>query len=276
LVQFLYTQLPYHPQRIENGTAWTVETSEPVTFALNAAVAGNAASVSPAAPASPESAEDGGSKTRTLQAYLDEPLSSAGSKQGETIHATVAEPIYNADHTIAIPEGAKLTGVVTQAKAARRFGRAGVLHFDFRQLELPGGTQNVQSSLTGVDSAAGQNLALDSEGQVKPKPQDKLLVPFVLLALAARPLDPDGHHQFAKDGAASNSIGLVGFIVGTAAKQPNLAAGLGYYGAAISVYERWIKRGREVSFTKDTRLVLQTTPRRSAVLRPDASVTRSR
>jgi hypothetical protein len=32
LVQFLYTQLPYHPQRIEKNTAWTVETSESLSL----------------------------------------------------------------------------------------------------------------------------------------------------------------------------------------------------------------------------------------------------
>jgi hypothetical protein len=30
---------------------------------------------------------------------------------------------------------------------------------------------------------------------------------------------------------------------------------------AVSIYERWIKRGREVTFARDIRLVLQTTPR---------------
>jgi hypothetical protein len=38
---------------------------------------------------------------------------------------------------------------------------------------------------------ASQKLALDSEGQGKPNPQDKFLVPFILLTLAARPLDHD-------------------------------------------------------------------------------------
>jgi hypothetical protein len=55
-------------------------------------------------------------------------------------------------------------------------------------------------------------------------------------------------------------------ITGTAAGQRNIAAGIGYYGAAVAIYERWIKRGREVSFARDTRLVLQTTPRHSVVL----------
>ena len=112
---------------------------------------------------------------------------------------------------------------------------------------------------------------MDSEGKVQPKPQDKVLVPLILIALAARPLDRDhGEHQFGKDAVASNALGLVGFIAGTAAHAPNFAAGIGYYGTAIALYNRWIKRGVEISFQKDTRIVVQTTARRSSVLRPTA------
>ena len=32
LKQFVYSQLPYHPERIVKGTAWTAETAAPVTF----------------------------------------------------------------------------------------------------------------------------------------------------------------------------------------------------------------------------------------------------
>jgi hypothetical protein len=272
LVQFLYTQLPYHPQRIEKGTAWTVETSEPISLSPQTTAI---ATVEPP----PSTQKDDSSTSWIIQAYLGEQLSSASSKSGQEIKATVAEPIYNPDHTVAVPQGATMVGAVTQAKPARRFGRAGALHFDFRQLILPSGTtQNVQASLAGADSAAGQKLALDSEGQVKPKPQDKLLIPFILLTLAARPLDHDrgDGDGFGKNAGASNSLGVIGFIVGTVAGQRNLAAGFGYYGAAISIYERWIKRGRDVSFARDTRLVLQTTPRRSTLLQPDATTPRPR
>jgi hypothetical protein len=267
LKQFLYTQLPYHPQRIEKKTAWTVETSEPLTLSQTAV--DTVAKAQPVAvPAAPPETD---SKTWIIQAYLRDPLSSATSKSGEAIKATVAEPIYNPDHTIAVPEGATIVGAVTVAKPARSFGRSGTLHFDFKKLILPSGmTQNVQASLTGADSAAPDKLALDSEGQVKPKPQDKLLVPFTLLVLAARPLDIDkgegGGGGFGKDAVASNSLGAIGFIIGTALQNRNVAAGFGYYGAAISIYERWIKRGRDVTFARDTRLVLQTTPRNSTVL----------
>lgn len=261
LVQLLYSQLPYHPQRIEKNTAWTVETSEPISISPQPTVA--AASLPEPIPAA--APKDDNTQTWIIQAYLGEQLSSATSKSGQEIKATVAEPIYNPDHTVAVPEGATMIGAVTQAKPARMFGRAGALHFDFRQLVLPtGATQNVQASLTGADSAADQKLALDSEGRVRPKPQDKILVPFILLTLAARPLDED--QALSKNALASNSLGVIGFIIGTAAGQPNIAAGIGYYGAAIAIYERWIKRGREVTFARDTRLVLQTTPRHSTLL----------
>jgi len=233
--QLLYTQLPYHPQRIQKGTAWTVETTEALSIPPQVA----SASKTIAKPADPS--------IWIIKAYLADRLSSATSKSGEAIRATVAEPIYNADHTLAVAEGSTLVGAVTQAKPARRFGRAGVLHFDFRQLVLPNGkTQNVQAALTGADSSRGQELAMNSEGQVKPKPQDKIVVPLLLIALAASPLHQDrgdqGLETFRKNATASNSIGLAGFLAGTASRSANVAAGFGAYGAALALYNRWIKR----------------------------------
>ena len=66
---------------------------------------------------------------------------------------------------------------------------------------------------------------------------------------------------------ASNSLGVLGFIVGTAGGWRNVAAGIGYYGSAIALYNRWIKRGEETTLRRDTRIVVQTTVRRSAPLR---------
>lgn len=266
--QLLYTQLPYHPQRIQKGTAWTVETAAPLNIPPQPAPALTTESTT----------KPVDSSTWIVNAYLTDRLSSTSSKSGQIIHATVAEPIYNPDHTIAVPEGATLVGAVTQAKPARRFGRAGVLHFDFRQLVLPSGkTQNVQAAITSADSSAAQNLAMDSEGQVKPKPQDKVLVPLLLIALAASPLHQDrddgDRELFRKNAGASNSIGLIGFIVGTASGSANISAGFGAYGAALSLYNRWIKRGGEVTFARDTRIVVQTTARRSQVLKPNLPTT---
>ncbi len=205
------------------------------------------------------------SPTWVVQAHLNEELNSAVTPAGKTIKATVDEPIYNPDGTVAVPQGATLTGVVTRSKPARRFGRAGALSFNFRHLTLPNGEeQSVQTSLSGADSAANTNLSLSSEGEVKPKPQDKVVVPLILLTLAASPLHEDKEGDtFTGNALASNSLGVIGFVIGAAAQTPNLAAGFGFYGAAVSIYDRWIAKGKQVTLARDTRIVLQTVGRRA-------------
>ena len=86
-----------------------------------------------------------------IQAYLDHALSSESSRAGQTIQATVAQPVYNADHTVAVPQGATLIGSVTRAKPSRRFGRTGVLSFNFQQLVIPEG----ETTQTRGDAADG-------------------------------------------------------------------------------------------------------------------------
>ncbi len=281
LKQFAYNRLPYHPERIEKATAWTTEADTPISL--------------PAQPPPPPAVATAPAPKRhfweeptpvpapvvndpsrwTIQAYLDQPLSSETSKTGQPIQATVATPILNPDGTVAIPQGATLVGIVAKAQPARRFGRTGVLSFNFRQLTLPGGApQNVETTLTGADSAQG--LALNSEGQVKSKLQDKIVVPLILAFLASRPLDRGengaGDHQAAKGaGAGAAGLGLVGTIIGLSGVSPNAVAGIGYYGTALAIYDRWIARGKKVVFPRDTRIVVQTVSRRSAAIHADPS-----
>src|SRR6266851_435813 len=273
LLQLFYHQLPYHPERIEKGTAWTVETAEPLTIPPQTNPSATASSKStPVPPSKPTvTTDESGRPTWTIQAYLRDELTSATAKSGQPIKAIVAEPVYNPDHTIAVPEGATIIGAITQAKPARSFGRAGTLGFDFKQIVLPDGqTQNVQAALTGADSASAAGLAMDSEGKVKPKPQDKIVVPLILVLLATRPSDQEhGSNDMAgKNFVGANGFGLAGNLFSLAGGSSNVAAGIGFYGAAVSLYRRWIAHGHEVTFARDTRLVLQTTPRTAAVLKP--------
>ena len=192
------------------------------------------------------------------------------------IKAVVAEPIFNDDETLAVPQGATLVGLATtRAELARRFGRTGVLSFSFSQLVLPGGyqTQTVETRLTGADTA--EQIALNSEGQAQAEPQDKISVPFLLTILASLPLDQDRGRAGAGGQNGRNGIGgaaglgLVGTVVGMAGGSPYAAAGIGY-GATRAFYYRWIVRGQKIAFAKDTRIVVETTPRRSAPIKPDA------
>jgi len=277
LTQFVYNRLPYHPERIVEATAWTTELAAPVSLPAQPA---SPAPVVPTSdqhrrhlweePAPVETPPDNAPGRWTIQAYLDQPLSSETSKAGQAVKATVANPILNPDGTVAVPQGATLVGTVAKAQPARPFGRTGTLTFNFRQLTLPGGEPgNVQTTLAGADSA--RDLALNSEGQVKSKPQDKISLPIILGVLASRALDREerggGTGKNAVAGAAG--LGLVGSIIGWSGASPNLSAGIGYYGTALALYDRWIARGKKVGFPRDTRIVVQTVARRSAAIHPD-------
>ena len=283
-VQFIYSQIPYHPERIDKGTAWTIETAHPVEIPAEAAPPVLAAVEPPKhhfweepAPSVEPARNDAG--TWIVQANLDDSLSSETSKDGQTIKATVAEPIFNPDHTVAIPQGSTLVGAVTRAKPSRKFGRTGVLTFNFRQLQVPNAeSRTVETRLTGADSA--RDIALNSEGQAKSKPQDKITLPLILALMASRPLDQDHHDSVdggntlgknAVGGAAG--LGLVGTVLGLSGISPNAAAGIGYYGAARAFYYRWIAHGQKIDFAKNTRIVVETTPRSSAPMKPNVPAT---
>ena len=175
----------------------------------------------------------------------------------------MSEPVFNANHALTVPQGSVLIGEITQAKAARSFGRQGKLRFRFRELKLPNGfLQPVEGSLTGVDSNKSADLQMDSEGGFQPKSQNRVIVPLVLTLLAGRALDDDGN-QVAKNALASNGFGIVGRIVGIASNSRNVAAGIGIYGAALAFYDLWLAHGHDVVFPKNTRVEITTLPARS-------------
>ena len=274
LVQLLYRQLPYHPQRIESATMWTVTLAQPLTLTENEAPQQAqkntaAATVAPpkATPKSPSSSMAAAKNKAVwhLSAYLQQTISSAAQKKGDTFDAIVAAPIFKPDHTVEIPEGSVLLGTITQSKPARFFGRAGKLRFDFRELKLPGAvSQPVQGTLAGANSIKSQKLKIDAEGGVQPQPQNRVIVPLVLSLLASRALDTDGN-MTANSAVSSNGFGIVGRVVGIVSGSRYLAAGIGFYAAAVSVGERWLVHGQNVTFVKNTRIEVTMTPSRNPI-----------
>ncbi len=263
LVQFIYTQLPYHPERIEAGTAWMVELAQPLNLKLIDPQPVNQPKADPPGPPV--------EKEWRLRAYLQKTISSANSKPGDTFQALVAEPVLNAEQAVVVPQGSILIGEITQAKPARSFSRQGKLRFRFRQLKLPTGfTEPVEGTLAGVDANKSANLQMDPEGGVAPKPQNRVLLPLMLTFLAGRGLDDDGS-QVAHSAIASNGFGIVGRIVGIAASSRNVAAGIGFYGAALAFYDLCLARGHNVVFVKNTRMEITTTPGRNPMSTPSPS-----
>ncbi|NYF90404.1 hypothetical protein RBB79_12460 [Tunturiibacter empetritectus] len=227
--QFIYSQIPWHPERIERETAWTVETSAPLIIPTQPQTQSSdeAGMVTGRPPIPTEITAGKHEPTWLIRAYLSDDISSLTSKSGQAISARVAEPILNSEGSVVVPQGSVILGAVSQAKPARSWGRAGILRFRFHQLEIHGQTPlNVDAVVNGIDSSQSSAMIMNSEGEVKPKPQNKVVIPIILAALASRPFDGDGG-ALVKNGAASGGLGLIGFIVGTAAGQRNIAAGIG-------------------------------------------------
>jgi len=256
----LYHQLPYHPERIEANTAWSFELAAPVD--LPALPGGTAAAPDPPAPS------PGAREVWSINAELIAGLTSAVARPGDPVEALVVQPVYDKDRQLVVPQGATLIGKVTTAKAARTLGRNGKLRFIFQQVRMPAGTTRpVEGSLASASVNKSQDLSLDAEGTVTPRNKSSAVAPLLLTMLAGRALDTDGN-MTANNTVASNGFGLVGRVVGVVAGDPNLAAGLGYYAAGLSIYDNFLQSGRDVVFPKDTRIEIETTPLHSPILKP--------
>ncbi|WP_114208273.1 hypothetical protein [Acidisarcina polymorpha] len=259
--QVLYHQLPYHPEQIPAHTAWTFELAHPLTLPDENLAASN--QPNPAWPAASSAA----SEVWSVHALLKDPISSATSKVGEPVKALVVEPVVDRNRQIVVPQGSMLIGRVSVAKPAQSLGRNGKLRFTFQQIQFPqGANRSVESSLAGATTDQRQDLSIDAEGTITPKSKASVVVPLALTFLAGRALDDDGNQTF-QAGVASNGFGIIGRIVGTAAGSRELAAGIGYYAAALSIYENWLTPGRDVTFPLDTRIEIQTSPLRAPVLK---------
>lgn len=259
-LQVLYHQLPYHPERIDANTAWSFELSAPVDLPEN--------TVALPAPA-PSVSGSGKAEIWAVNATLSHDLTSARAKPGDPVEALVVEPVYDKDRQLVVPQGSKLVGKVAVAKAARSFGRNGKLRFTFQQIQFPEGyNRDVEGALAGAATEKTQNLSLDAEGTITPRSQASAIAPILLTLLAGRALDQDGNLT-AQTGVASNGFGIIGRIVGIAAGNRNIAAGIGFYAAALSVYDNFLQSGRDVVFPRDTRIEIETTPLRAPVIKPE-------
>ncbi|HEY6491290.1 MAG TPA: hypothetical protein VIY99_19345 [Terracidiphilus sp.] len=258
-LQLVYHQLPYHPERIEAHTAWSFELTAPLNLP------GTVAADDPPQQPAPSA---GKPETWSVHALLTSELTSARARPGDSVQALVVEPVYDKDKNLVVPQGATLIGKVTASQAARSFGRNGKLRFTFQQVQFPQGfNREVEGSLAGAATEKTQNLSLDAEGTISPRNQSSAIAPLLLTILASRALDQDGNLT-AGTTVASNGFGVIGRIVGVAAGNRNLAAGIGFYAAGLSFYENFLRSGRDVVFPRDTRIEIETTPLRAPVLTP--------
>jgi hypothetical protein len=185
----------------------------------------------------------------------------------------LTKPVFDADHKLILPEGAELDGLVSAAKPARSFGRNGQLRFAIRGVKtlasatgsglVQANDRKIYGTLTGAEGSAGENLTIDAEGNVKANPDKGRFVAPLLLAVTALSGagDRDHHHDAGGAGGgvggptvASNGFGLIARVIALADADRNVALGFGAFAFAKSIYFRFLMRGHEVTFARDTQL----------------------
>lgn len=251
LKRLAIAQLPVHPQYIDAGTSFNASLLQPLDFGEESL--------------QPETLTDIGTPPPSgsvVHARLITPLSSATSKKGDVVEAVITEPLVASDHLI-LPEGSVIRGSVPQAQPARRLARNGQLRILFHEVAPPNGiAEKVQTSLEGVAVAKGEHLKLDSEGGAQvTTPKTRYLTTGIQVMLAAASAHPDADAHGGGDvgGSAANGASgfrFVGMIIGMAARSRVVASGFGAYGAATSIYYKFLARGRDVIYPKHMAMVI--------------------
>jgi hypothetical protein len=265
LADFLWAKLPYHPQYMRRGTRFDAPLMDALQFGT-AAVKASDLAVLGSQPSS-----DSVARVRLLTA-----LDSASAKQGQAVDAVITAPVFSADHKLILPEGTHLQGMVTMAKGAKSFHRAGQMRFNFQKVELPAEIANLkpsaprpepstlttQATLADAEGSGSAPIKVDSEGGVKAQEsKTRFIAPVISLLLANKAADNDAdrHGAGAVSGPNANIAGRTlggasGFgLVGMALSQSSSYVGMafGYYGLAWSVYSNVIAKGGEVQFNKN-------------------------
>jgi hypothetical protein len=266
LEKFFFNQLPYHPQRIWRATQFDVELSQPLD--LHELRAEDSARSCAQVPEDQMPAS-------TLHARLLTDISSKTAKAGDSVDAVLAQPVFaddtGMDAQLLLPEGAHLRGTVLKARPARWFSRPGVLRFALKQVSVTSEeTCSIQQKtrdlalfgqLSAIQSSPGENITINSEGEAQAGPSpNRLLAPLTLAVLVVRTQGDDG--SSAGTGATSGGgFGLAGRLVSLASRNANVTAGFAYYALGKSVIRRFILRGHEVEFPRNTRFDIDVSPR---------------
>jgi len=94
-----------------------------------------------------------------ISVVLDEPVGSKISTPGQQFSATVREPI-EVDGRVAVPKGARATGIVKDAKPAGRFKGGAVLELTLASIEVNGTSYDVHTTApTETSKGKGKRTA---------------------------------------------------------------------------------------------------------------------
>lgn len=241
--KWAYAQLPWSPAMIWTGTQYDAELTAP-------------AELPGTAPTTLPQAELHGTPTGVVEARLTVDLDSAKDKHGASVTAVLTRPLLTPDgKQVLFPEGAKMEGLVTLVRPARWFARNGRLRFTFRNIEAPGGTAStVHGQLAGAEASGTTKLKITEEGTATTSSgPGKYLAPMALGVLTAASYGDDAANP-GNSAVISNGFGFAARVTAMVSANAAVGRGFAYFALSKSIYSRWIARGREVRFPKDTQI----------------------
>ena len=248
-------QLPYHPDILWSNTRFYADLAAPATIPDTTH------------PELPIEDLRGRLPEGALSARLVSPLTSETARRGDPVEAIITRPLLLADSSaVLVPQGTHLHGVVVRTKAARSFGRNGDLRFAFRNLDLPSTEGAVKMTeihgrLSGAETAPGQHVTIDEEGQAKAEDGPGKYVEPIALAILAGVARGDPDHRGPGGGVgpggqtvASNGFGLIARVVSLSIRNTQVLQGFAYYSLAKSLYFNFVAKGHDTTFPHDTEI----------------------
>jgi hypothetical protein len=250
LVQkYLWSQLPLHPQYLEQGLRYEMKLTEDLTIAARPLPMGIDLD-------QPTPLQGVVLVYSRLQTNLD----SAVAKPGDPVEAVVTAPVFDEQSRLVLPQNSVLHGKVLSAEPSGRWGHNGSLRFTFHQVSWPTGfTQKVEGSPLAVESNRAARIFIDPEGGVARLNEHSLAAPFLMGLLSGSTLGDEDASR-GKITASSNGFALIGRVAGLASGSPYVGGGLGAVATARSIYKHWLAHGKETSFSPQTEVVLEMTP----------------
>lgn len=241
--KWAYAQMPWSPPTIWKGTQYDAE--------LTASV-----EIPGPKPAPLPKAEVHGTPTGVVEARLTVDLDSARDKHGTPVTAVLTRPLLTPDgKQVLFPEGAKMEGLVTLAQPARWFARNGRLRFTFRSIDAEGGASaTVHGQLAGAEASTNGKMKITEEGTAATSSgPGKYLAPMALGVLTAASYGDDAANP-GNSAVISNGFGFAARVAAMASANAAVGRGFAYFALSKSIYYRWIARGHEVQFPKDTQI----------------------
>ena len=256
LEKYVLNQLPFHPQMIWTGDGFDGTLAAPAELAETHVAALEVAPFTGPPPTTP------------LHARLVTSLTSATAIKGQVVSAIITQPLFTDDgKQLLVPEGTAVDGIVVQAEPARRYAHNGKLRFTFRHLQLgAAGTSpvDIHGHLAAAETAAGEHVSLDEEGEAQASggPQ-KYVEPalLALLAISSAPHDHDHDGSAAGGVVRGNGFGLIARVLAATSPSRVTTEVFAGYAFSKSVYKNFLAKGHEVTFPADTRVQISLTER---------------